>query len=234
MENVLQTLAGQYTQQLALMMAAIAVAAFTVSVITEVTKEIGFLGRIPTAVQVIVLSVVLCPLSAGLLVVCDQHEGRGRVVGPGLGPGSGFLCGLPGHVRLGEAGAAVGKIQTSGRKRINDAVTIGMAATAVGTVLWFLVKMMIDDFKQSVSGVGSKLDSTIARFDERVTKLEDKQEADIKAVQKELSSIKGDFATTFVLREDFFRSMNGVEDKMRSMDGKLDRLLVRQGGKADG
>ena len=62
MENVLQTLAGQYTQQLALMMAAIAVAAFTVSVITEVTKEIGFLGRIPTAVQVIVLSVVLCQL----------------------------------------------------------------------------------------------------------------------------------------------------------------------------
>ena len=57
---------------------------------------------------------------------------------------------------------------------MNDAVTIGMAATAVGTVLWFLVKMMIDDFKRSVSGVGSKLDSTIARFDERVTKLEDK------------------------------------------------------------
>ena len=54
MENVLQTLAGQYTQQLALMMAAIAVA--------EVTKEIGFLGRIPTAVQVIVLSVILCQL----------------------------------------------------------------------------------------------------------------------------------------------------------------------------
>ena len=52
MENVLQTLAGQYTQQLALMMAAIAVAAFTVSVITEV----------PTAVQVSVLSVILCQL----------------------------------------------------------------------------------------------------------------------------------------------------------------------------
>lgn len=25
-------------------------------------------------------------------------------------------------------------------KRMNDAITIGMAATAVGTVLWFLVK----------------------------------------------------------------------------------------------
>lgn len=231
MENVLQTLAGQYTQQLALMMAAIAVAAFTVSVITEVTKEIGFLGRIPTAVQVIVLSVILCQLVYWWYVTGTEAAAAG---GTGPGPGSGLLCGLPGHVRLGEAGTAVGKIQTSGRKRMNDAVTIGMAATAVGTVLWFLVKMMIDDFKRSVSGVGSKLDSTIARFDERVTKLEDKQEADIKAVQKELSSIKGDFATTFVLREDFFRSMNGVEDKMRSMDSKLDRLLVRQGGKTDG
>ena len=62
MENILQTLAGQYTQQLALMMAAIAVAAFTVSVITEVTKELCCLGRIPTAMQVIVLSVGLCQL----------------------------------------------------------------------------------------------------------------------------------------------------------------------------
>lgn len=46
---------------------------------------------------------------------------------------------------------------------MNDAITIGMAATAVGTVLWFLVKMMIDDFKQSVSGVGSKLDRLLVR-----------------------------------------------------------------------
>ena len=53
-------------------------------------------------------------------------------------------------------------------------------------------------------------------------------------MQKELSSIKGILLRPLCCGEDFFRSMNGVEDKMRSMDGKLDRLLVRQGGKADG
>ena len=33
---------------------------------------------------------------------------------------------------------------------MNDAITIGMAATAVGTVLWFLVKMMIDDGEELI------------------------------------------------------------------------------------
>lgn len=60
------------------MMAAIAVAAFTVSVITEVTKEIGFWkdthGHAGDCA-------VGCSLPASLLVVCDQHEGRGRLVG---------------------------------------------------------------------------------------------------------------------------------------------------------
>ena len=43
--------------------------------------------------------------------------------------------------------------------------------------------------------------------------------------------IKGDFATTFVLREDFFRSMNGVEDRMRSIDSKIDKLLMQSNRK---
>lgn len=34
-----------------------------VSVITEFTKEIGFLNRIPTALQVLVLSFIVCTLS---------------------------------------------------------------------------------------------------------------------------------------------------------------------------
>lgn len=42
---------------------------------------------------------------------------------------------------------------------------------------------------------------------------------------------KGDFATTFVLREDFFRSMNGVEDRMRSIDSKIDKLLMQSNRK---
>ena len=111
---------------------------------------------------------------------------------------------------------------------MNDPVTIGMVATVAVAIISFLVKMMIDDFKRSVGKVGQQLDDTITRFDERITRVEEKQENDIKNVQRELSSIKGDFATTFVLREDFFRSMNGVEDKMRTMDSKLDKLLLKQ------
>lgn len=111
---------------------------------------------------------------------------------------------------------------------MNDPITIGMVATVAVAIISFLVKMMIDDFKRSVGLVGKQLDDTIAKFDDRIAKVEEKQENDIKSVQRELSSIKGDFATTFVLREDFFRSMNGVEDKMRTMDGKLDKLLLKQ------
>jgi hypothetical protein len=37
--------------------------AFLVSVITEVTKNIGFLAKIPTDLQVIVLAVLLCQVS---------------------------------------------------------------------------------------------------------------------------------------------------------------------------
>ncbi len=39
----------------------ISVLSFIVSIITQVTKEIGFLAKIPTSLQVIVLSVVLTP-----------------------------------------------------------------------------------------------------------------------------------------------------------------------------
>ena len=48
----------------------------------------------------------------------------------------------------------------------------------------------------------------------------------IEHIKQEINDIKGDFATTFVLREDFFRSMNGVEDRIKSIDQKIDRLLL--------
>ena len=63
-------------------------------------------------------------------------------------------------------------------------------------------------------------------MNERIDRLEEKTETDIHDIRQEINDIKGDFATTFVLREDFFRSMNGVEDRVKSMDSKLDRLLM--------
>lgn len=49
-----------FTSNLILLLTIIGVLAFLVSVITEVTKNIGFLKRIPTDLQVIILSVLLC------------------------------------------------------------------------------------------------------------------------------------------------------------------------------
>lgn len=63
MESILQALTSQYAQYFAYVLAALAAAAFTVSVVTEVTKNIGIFGRIPTALQVIGLSVVVCQLA---------------------------------------------------------------------------------------------------------------------------------------------------------------------------
>ena len=68
----------------------------------------------------------------------------------------------------------------------------------------------------------------------RIDQLKDRTEGEISDIKQEISDIKGDFATTFVLREDFFRSMNGVEDKMRSIDNKIDKLLLQNSGKDRG
>lgn len=63
MESILQALGSQHAQLLAYALAALAMAAFTVSVVTEVTKNVGILSRIPTALQVIILSIVICQLA---------------------------------------------------------------------------------------------------------------------------------------------------------------------------
>lgn len=51
------------TNNILLIFTIIGVLVFLVSVITEVTKNIGFLKRIPTDTQVIALSILLCNVS---------------------------------------------------------------------------------------------------------------------------------------------------------------------------
>lgn len=52
-----------FTSNLLLVMTIIGVLAFVVSVITEVTKNIGILSRIPTDAQVIVIAILLCQVA---------------------------------------------------------------------------------------------------------------------------------------------------------------------------
>lgn len=113
---------------------------------------------------------------------------------------------------------------------MTDPVTIGMVATAATGALAFLAKMMINDIKSSISGFGDRLDTAMKSFDERIDKVEEKHEKDMKQVQAELNNIKSDFPMTFVLREDYFRTMNSVEGKMTSIDEKLSKLLLNSVG----
>ena len=52
----------------ALLLTVIGVLAFTVSVITEVTKSVSFLNKIPTDIQVLVTSILLSVLSVLIYV----------------------------------------------------------------------------------------------------------------------------------------------------------------------
>ena len=41
-----------------------------------------------------------------------------------------------------------------------------------------------------------------------------------------MNEIKGEFATTFVQREDFFRYMNGMEANIKDTNAKVDKILM--------
>ena len=109
-----------------------------------------------------------------------------------------------------------------------------------GSIFIFFVKKWFADMEKKdlellvklESGnkdIKDRIEKNDAKTNERIDRLEKKTIRDIEGIKQEINDIKGDFATTFVLREDFFRSMNAVEDKVKSIDSKIDRLLLREG-----
>ena len=97
-----------------------------------------------------------------------------------------------------------------------------------GSVLVFFIRSWFNKLSENTEEIKKQ----IKENDEKVNKrMEDETDGEIANIKQELNNIKGDFATTFVLREDFFRSMNGVEDRMRSIDGKIDKLLMQSNRK---
>lgn len=109
-------------------------------------------------------------------------------------------------------------------------VMAGVIALVLG-VLTFFIKGWFNNLNASTEEIKKQIKENDEKINQRVDKLEDETDRDIAGLREELNHIKGDFATTFVLREDFFRSMNGVEDRMRSIDGKIDKLLVQSSRK---
>lgn len=110
-------------------------------------------------------------------------------------------------------------------------ITLGISVMGFFIKRWFdgmeqKNKETQEKIEEGNKAIQERIEKNDAKVNERIDRLEEKTERDIQNIKQELNDIKGDFATTFVLREDFFRSMNGVEDKVKSIDSKLDRLLL--------
>lgn len=85
--------------------------------------------------------------------------------------------------------------------------------------------------KEGNEAIQERIEKNDQKVNERIDKLEEKTEKDIRDIKQELNDIKGDFATTFVLREDFFLAMNRVEDTIKIVNGKIDQLILIGKGK---
>ncbi len=131
-------------------------------------------------------------------------------------------------------------------------LTLAAVIGILGTVLVFLLKHQfsemvgaIRDSGQELQSVKDELGKRISvshaelekelreqikemndKTNERIDRLEARTEEDITSIKKEIGNIKGDFATSFVLREDFFRSMNAVEDQVKESSRKMDQVLI--------
>lgn len=110
-------------------------------------------------------------------------------------------------------------------------ITLGISVMGFFIKRWFegmeqRNKETQQKIEQGNKAIQERIEKNDAKVNERIDRLEEKTDKDIENIKQEINDIKGDFATTFVLREDFFRSMNGVEDKIKSIDAKLDRLLL--------
>lgn len=107
-------------------------------------------------------------------------------------------------------------------------VMAGVITLGLG-VITFFIKGWMGSIKSSTEEIKKQIKENDEKVNKRIDKLEEDTDRDIANIKQEINDIKGDFATTFVLREDFFRSMNGVEDRIRSIDGKIDKLLIQSG-----
>ena len=116
-------------------------------------------------------------------------------------------------------------------------ITLVTVLSIRGGILVFLLKHSFNQINNGIAGNSTKIESikndlqqdiqkNHDKVNERINKLEDKTNADITEIRQNLNDIKGDFATTFVLREDFFRYMNSMEENIKDTNSKVDKILL--------
>lgn len=116
-------------------------------------------------------------------------------------------------------------------------ITLVTVLGICGAVLIFLIKHSFNQINDGIAGNSTKIESikndlqqdikkNHDKVNERIDKLEDKTNKDITELRQNINDIKGDFATTFVLREDFFRYMNSMEENIKDTNSKVDKILL--------
>lgn len=106
----------------------------------------------------------------------------------------------------------------------SDVMTVVISG-ALTIIVWFL-KSYLSNIQATNEQQNKKLAEIDEKTQRRINAVEEESRNEIKRVDRELVDIRGDFATMFVLREDYFRAMDKMDGNFRDIDRKIDRLLI--------
>lgn len=116
---------------------------------------------------------------------------------------------------------------------ITASSVLGIMVTALGFFLkhWFgQVNSGISENNERLVQIREELQGELQRnyekTNERIDHIEEKTSQDIAELRQGMNDLKGDFATTFVQRDDFFRYMNGMETNIKDTNSKVDKILM--------
>lgn len=116
-------------------------------------------------------------------------------------------------------------------------ITMAVVLSIAGAALIFLLKHWFGQVNGGISGnsrrveeMKTELQEEIQRnnekINERVNHIEEKTNQDIAELRQDMNDFKGDCATMFVQRDDFFRYMNGMETSIKDTNSKVDKILM--------
>lgn len=116
-------------------------------------------------------------------------------------------------------------------------ITMAAVLSIAGAALIFLLKHWfgqvnggISDNSRRLEEVKEELQTEMQKnndkVNERIDHIEEKTNQDIAELRQDMNDLKGDFATTFVQRDDFFRYMNGMETNIKDTNSKVDKILM--------
>ncbi len=118
-------------------------------------------------------------------------------------------------------------------------ITLATVLSILGGAFLFLFKHQFKQITDGIAQNANKIDEQIETLNARINKIKEKVDQDITGLREELGNIKGDFAITFVQREEFYRYLNGIQSDIKDTNTKVDQILMlmttgRDGRKGNG